>query len=142
MKHSLFLSFLIAFISTTLIAQSPVGVWKTIDDNTGEARSYVEIYERNGKFYGKIAKTLRPDADEFCEKCPGEKKNKPIIGLVIIEGLTPHRDYWRSGTILDPESGSEYSCTIWFEAAKTKELKVRGRHWTGISRTQTWYRVP
>lgn len=142
MKNSVFLSFLIAFFTTALIAQSPVGVWQTIDDNTGDARSYVEIYERGGKFHGKIIKTLRPDAAEFCDKCPGDRKNKPVVGLVIIEGLTPHRDYWRNGTILDPESGNEYGCTIWFENGNTNELKVRGRHWTGIYRTQTWHKVP
>ncbi len=142
MKHILTTLIITTFAVATMLAQqSPVGMWKTIDDNSGEARSYVEIYERSGKLYGRIAKTLRPDAAEFCDKCPGSKKNQPVIGLVIIEDLVPYRDYWRNGKILDPESGNEYTCSIWFEGNNRNELKVRGRHWTGLYRTQTWHRV-
>ena len=123
------------------LAQSPVGVWKTIDDNTGEAKSYVQIYERGGELYGKVTRLLLKPADTLCEACEGNKHNQPVVGMVIVEGLKPHEDYWRNGTILDPESGNEYRCSIWFEDGATDQLQVRGRHWTGLYRTQTWYRV-
>ncbi|WP_211220185.1 DUF2147 domain-containing protein [Hugenholtzia roseola] len=75
--------------SAPLLAQneslSPIGKWKTIDDNTGKARSIVEIYEKNGKIVGKIIKVIDPDKpNPLCEKCTGDKKNKPIEGLEII----------------------------------------------------------
>lgn len=120
---------------------SPLGIWKTIDDETGEAKSHVEIYEQNGKFYGKIVQLLLKPADTKCDKCPGDKKDQLLIGMTILENLKPYKDYWKYGKILDPNNGSEYGCSIWFEDGNTDELKVRGKHWTGLYRTQTWYRV-
>ncbi len=122
-------------------AQSPIGIWKTIDDNTGEAKSHVEIYEKGGKLYGKVVKLLRKPADTRCEKCTGDKKNQLLIGMNVIEGLSAHDGTWKGGKILDPENGNEYGCSIWFEKGQADELRVRGKHWTGLYRTQTWYRV-
>ena len=135
---SLFLS-LTAF---SLGAQSsPAGIWKTVDDKTGEAKSQIEIFQENGKYYGKIVKLLRRAPDTVCEKCPGKRKDQKLVGMLILEDLEAKDDYWKDGKILDPESGKEYGCSIWFEDGKTDELKVRGKHWTGLYRTQTWYRV-
>ncbi len=138
------LSSLLVFLSislASLFAQSPVGVWKTIDDNTGEARSHVEIYEQDGRYYGKIVELLASPEDTLCDACEGDKHNQPVLGMVIVEGLRPHRDYWKNGRILDPESGNTYGCSIWFEDGESDALQVRGKHWTGLYRTQTWYRV-
>ena len=142
---SFFLStFILLSCFATLLAQTPVGLWKTIDDGTGEAKSHIEIYQESGQLYGKIVKFLRPEAnpDEVCDQCKGEKKNQKIMGMVIVENLTSYKEYWKGGTILDPENGKEYGCSIWFDkAGNTDELSVRGKHWTGLYRTQTWYRV-
>lgn len=133
---------IVLFFSTLVFGQNgPSGIWKTIDDNSGEARSHVEIYEQGGQYFGKIVKLLQSDPDSLCEECPGEKKNQPVVGLVIIENMKPYKEYWRKGNILDPESGNEYGCSIWFEEGNKDILKVRGKHWTGLYRTQTWYRV-
>jgi len=120
---------------------SPEGLWKTVDDQTGEAKSHVKIYEKDGAYFGKIVKVLQEDADTVCKECPGDKKNQKLEGLVIIEGLKKHDDYWKNGTILDPESGNEYGLSVWYEDGKTDEIKIRGKHWTGLYRTQTWHRV-
>ena len=101
----------------------------------------MQIYAQNGKYYAKIAKLLTKPADTVCEKCPDEKKNQPLMGMVIMWDMEPYKDYWTSGRILDPEKGSDYGCTIWFENGNANELKVRGKHWSGIYRTQKWYRV-
>ncbi len=37
-------------------AQSPIGIWKNIDDEDGKEKSHIEIYEKNGKLYGKVIK--------------------------------------------------------------------------------------
>jgi uncharacterized protein (DUF2147 family) len=121
--------------------KGPSGIWKTIDDATGEPKSHVEIYESNGKFYGKVVKLLQDDAITVCSLCPGNKKNQKVMGMNVIEGLETYRDYWKGGTILDPKNGNEYACSVWFEEGNKKILKVRGKHWTGLFRTQTWYRV-
>jgi uncharacterized protein (DUF2147 family) len=131
----------IVFLSLNINAQNPIGIWKTIDDKTGEAKSHIEIYQTGNKYFGKIVKLLKSEPTKKCDKCPGTKKGKPLLGMLILENLTAHDDYWKNGTIMDPESGKEYGCSMWFEKNNDKELKVRGKHWTGIFRTQTWYRV-
>jgi len=141
MKKFVLSGLLFLGLSLYAAAQTPVGTWKTIDDNSGEARSHVEIYEQNGKLYGKIAKLLLADPSTLCDACKGDKKNKPVLGLVIIEDMKSNKDFWKGGSILDPESGKDYGCSIWFDDGNTDILKVRGKHWTGIYRTQTWYRV-
>ena len=78
------------------------------------------------------------DPATLCDECPGDKKDTPLLGLVIIENMKPYKDYWRKGKILDPEDGTLYGCEIWLDDGN---LKVRGKHWTGLFRTQTWYRV-
>ncbi len=135
--------FICLLVSFSLSAQkgSLNGSWKTIDDETGDAKSYVEIYSAGSQIQAKVTKLLLKPADTVCKNCSGNKKNKPVVGMVIVDGLKAYKDYWRGGTILDPESGNEYKVSMWFEDGKTDELKVRGKHWTGLYRTQTWYRV-
>jgi uncharacterized protein (DUF2147 family) len=137
----MFICSLLVMASAVSAQNSPVGTWKTIDDATGEAKSHIKIYEQKGKFYGKVVKILTENKDAICEECAGSRKNKPVLGMVIVEGLKPYKDYWKSGNIIDPENGSEYGCSIWFEEGKPEELKVRGIHWTGLYRTQTWHKV-
>ena len=135
--------FSITFLLFSIIAfgQSPIGKWKSIDDATQEEKSNVEIYEQNGKLFGKITKILAAASDVVCDKCSGKKKDKLVLGMVIMEDLKAMDRYWKKGKILDPENGNTYGCSIWFEDGKPDELKVRGKHWTGFYRTQTWYRV-
>ena len=127
--------------ASTIFAQSPQGIWKTIDDNTSEPKSHIEIYEENGNLYGKVIKLLSSPEDKLCDQCPGDKKMQPILGLTVIEKLKPFQDYWKGGTILDPENGKEYKCSVWIAKDNKDILKVRGKHWTGLYRTQTWHRV-
>ncbi len=122
-------------------AQSVTGKWKTIDDETGEAKSIVEIYENNGKMYGKVVEILNPaKKDAKCNNCKGADKDKPIKGLVILKGLKKDGNEYSGGDILDPNKGKLYSCTIKLDG--NDKLNVRG--YMGISllgRTQVWHRV-
>ena len=128
-------------MNSVLCAQdSPVGRYATIDDDTGEKRSIVEIYEQNGKFYGRIAEILTDNKDALCTECTGKNKDKPILGMVIIKDLVKDDGEWNSGTILDPQKGAEYRLVVWFED-NPDEIFIRGKHWTGLYRTQTWQRV-
>ncbi len=132
----------LAWLPFSLAGQASVlGVWKSIDDNTGEAKSHVEIFEKNGKVFGKIVDILSAEPDVLCDACKGQLKNKPVMGLQIIDGLELNGTRWSKGSILDPESGNTYGCSIWLEDANPDVLRVRGRHWTGLYRTQTWRRV-
>lgn len=142
MKKAIFTFLLIAVAGIfSVSAQGVVGKWKTIDDETGQAKSVVEIYEQNGKIYGKVVEILNPAKKEAkCTKCKGADKDKPIDGLIIIKGLTKDGDEYTDGDILDPNKGKLYSCTIKLDGKD--KLDVRG--YMGISllgRSQTWTRV-
>jgi uncharacterized protein (DUF2147 family) len=137
-----FLTFLLIAVAGVFSAQAQVtGKWKTVDDETGEAKSIVEIYEQNGKIYGKITEILNPaKKNAKCTACKGADKDKPYLGLVIIKGLTKDGDEYTDGDILDPVKGKLYSCTIKLDGKD--KLDVRG--YVGISmlgRSQTWSRV-
>lgn len=122
-------------------AQDVVGKWKTIDDETGEAKSIVEIYKQDGKIFGKVVEILNPSKkDVTCDKCPDEAKGKPVLGLVILKGLKKDGDEYSGGTILDPTSGKVYKSLVALEGPD--KLKVRG--YVGFSllgRSQYWQRV-
>lgn len=132
--------FLVFFAFSLQAQTSPVGLWKTIDDETGEAKSYVRITEKNGKLYGKVEKLLLKPQDTRCTACEGDKKDQLVVGMEILTDLEKDGDAWEDGEILDPNNGSVYSCYI--EMENTDKLKVRG--YIGFSllgRTQYWYRV-
>lgn len=140
MKKLLFLNLLI--FSVLAWAQSPIGVWKTIDDETGKAKSHVEIFKKSdGKLYGKVIKILTPGKENAkCTKCSGKKKNQPILGMEILWELKKDGNEWNDGEILDPNKGKEYSCYI--ELESKDKLKVRGfLGFSFIGRTQYWYKV-
>jgi uncharacterized protein (DUF2147 family) len=123
---------------------SPVGRWETIDDETGERKSIVAIWEENGRLFGRIESLFRqPDEDPnpLCDQCSGERKDQPIIGMTILWDLRKSGDEYSGGHILDPNNGRTYRCRIAVEDDGAK-LKVRG--FIGLSllgRTQYWYRV-
>lgn len=122
-------------------AQDVVGKWKTIDDDTGQAKSIVEIYKQDGKVFGKVVEILDPSKEKAtCLKCPDEDKGKPIKGLVILKNLKKDGDEYSGGTIMDPNNGKVYKSYIALDSPDI--LKVRG--YIGFSllgRTQYWHRV-
>lgn len=135
----LILSLVFAFLSN---AQSIVGKWKTIDDETGKVKSIVKLYIKNNKLYGDILK-IYPEPgdpkDPVCDKCSGSKKGKKIIGMEIISGLEKDGEEWKKDDgILDPKKGKIYDCKIWLE--DKDKLGVRG--YIGFFfRTQYWIRA-
>jgi uncharacterized protein (DUF2147 family) len=133
--------FLLLFLTTAGFSQTVIGKWKTIDDETGKAKSIVEIFEKSGKIYGKILEILEDEnRNRKCDLCTGTDKDKPILGMTIIKGLTKDEDEYNGGKITDPKNGKQYKCYITLEGKD--KLKVRG--YIGISllgRTQYWSRV-
>ncbi|WP_299112657.1 DUF2147 domain-containing protein [uncultured Winogradskyella sp.] len=121
-------------------AQSVLGKWKTIDDETGKEKSIVEIYESDGKIYGKIIELLNPSEENpKCSNCEGSKKDQSILNMVIIEGLEKGDDVYEGGTILNPENGKTYKCRLKLEDDKGK-LQVRG-YVAFFYKTQYWKRI-
>lgn len=140
--RNLVLAFVFLFAGTYVFGQSAVGTWKTIDDETGKAKSYVEITEKGGKLYGKVVKILTPGKENaVCSKCDGDLKNKPIKGMQILSGVEKDgKKKWDDGKILDPNKGKTYDVSL--ELITADKLKVRGYiGFSMLGRTQYWYRV-
>lgn len=148
MKKLLILFFSL-FISTVLMAEPlPTGIWKTIDDVTKKEKALVEIsLNADNQLEGRILKVFYEPGKEnetTCKACKGDKKDKPLVGLLILEKMTQDKNKtntWQGGTILDPKTGKVYRCQLTL-SNDNNQLKVRG--FIGISllgRTQVWERT-
>ncbi len=139
-------------VSTTLLLaslsafaqMSPVGLWKTIDDDSGKEKSLVRIKETNGVFSGAIEKLLDPTTkqDEVCDKCTDDRKDKPVLGMTILRGLKQNADdkaLFDGGTIVDPNNGKLYRTRL-KPVEDGKKLEMRG-YIGPFYRTQVWLRV-
>ena len=140
-KNLTFTLLLALVLSFSVNSQTIFGKWKTFDEDTGNEKSIVEIFEKDGKAYAKILQLLeKGKEDNLCENCSGKKKNQPIKGMEIIDGLSKDGDEWNDGKILDPKTGKEYKCYLVLEDAN--KLKVRGYlGFSLIGRTQYWTRM-
>jgi uncharacterized protein (DUF2147 family) len=139
MKWFCFVVVLINLIGASLVlaAQSPVGKWKTVDEDSGKVTSEVEIYEQSGKLFGKIVSLTAPNDKQgnpkTCIACTGMDRGKPILGLVVLRDFSSSGDRYK-GTIIDPNDGKLYTAEIWVEDGK---LMVRG--YIGFFyQTRTW----
>ena len=139
MKLSYIIS--IFFISTHFIVDGQVtGLWKTVGDADGKEKSIVEIYEQEGKYFGKVVKLLPAAKHTKCENCPGDMKGRPITGMVVLKDLKKTANGASNGKAIDPSNGKTYNCFI--ELENPDKLKLRG--YIGVptlGRTQYWYRV-
>ncbi len=142
-KSMTFFGLLFGALLNAQASESPVGVWRTIDDKTGKEKSLVRIVEANGELRATIEKLFREPHEEpnpNCDKCPGERKNKPVLGMMIMTGLKKSGSEYDGGEILDPANGKTYRVKMW-TAEGGKKLNVRG--FIGVSllgRTQVWLR--
>ena len=128
---------LISLIGTLTFAQDVMGKWKTIDDNEGVAKSVVEVYEIDGKVYGKVVEILNPEKQKVkCVDCEGVDEDRPVIGMNIIKDMEFEDEAYRNGTITNPENGKIYDCRLKLIDGK---LQVRG-YIAFFYRTQYWVR--
>ena len=143
MKHALIAIGLAAASASAFAQMTPVGLWQSADEKTGEAKSQIRIAESGGVLNGRIEKLLRKEAkqDAVCDECSDDRKGKPMIGLEIIRGAkkADGKDVWEDGKVLDPENGKNYTLRL-TPIDGGKKLEVRGSV-LGIGRTQTWTRV-
>ena len=140
----------IVFVATAVPAwaqMTPEGLWRNIDDKTGEAKAEIRIRDNGGVLSGALEKRLAKDAkpDDLCKECSDDRKDKPLLGLEIIrgakkaEGKDPAQPVWEGGKILDPENGRNYTLRM-TPIEGGKKLEVRGS-FGPFGRTQTWVRV-
>jgi uncharacterized protein (DUF2147 family) len=127
--------------SGAMAQATPVGLWRSVDDKTGEAKAEIRITDSGGVLTGRIEKTLKKDAKPTCEECKDERKGQAINGLEIIRGAkkAEAQEVWEHGKILDPENGKEYTLRL-APIEGGQKLQVRG-YIGPFYRTQTWVRV-
>ena len=128
---------------STAAEASPVGLWKTIDDESGKPKSLIRITENDGVLSGRIEKLFRaPDQDQDpkCVKCEGALKDQPIVGMTILSGLKKDGESYSGGQIVDTANGKTYKSKLTV-AEDGKKLNMRG--YIGVpmlGRTQIWLR--
>jgi len=130
-----------AIAAPALAQMNPLGLWRSVDDKTGEPKAEIRIVDNAGALSGRIEKTLRKDAKPTCTECQDDRKGQLIVGLEIIRGgkKDEGKEVWEGGKILDPENGKDYRASL-TPIDGGKKLEVRGflgPFW----RTQTWQRV-
>ena len=139
MKRNFFLVIAMFFAATTF-AQTPIlGEWITVDDNSGEHKSVVRIYQAdNGKYYGDIIE-LFGDPNAVCVECEGADHNHPIVGLTIIRDMQLVGEELKNGKVLDPDNGKLYYAKVYLKDGK---LVLRGSLDKAglLGRSQTWLR--
>lgn len=146
MKSALTLGLAIAALlagSASFAQNSPVGLWRTISDETGKQKSLVRITESNGVYSGKVEKLFREpgeDPNPVCDKCEGELKGKPALGMTILTGIKQDGNAYSGGKIVDPNNGKVYSSKLTLIDGG-KKLEMRGYIGTPmLGRTQVWLR--
>lgn len=134
--HILTLALTLAASANAFSNTQVLGQWQTLD-RFGSPESLVELYQDGEELQGKIVKLYDDEKkDAVCEACSDERENQPIAGLVFITGLEADGEEWVNGTVLDPETGSEYDCKIWLDG-DTLKLKAG---FGFISQTKEWKR--
>lgn len=85
---------------------SPVGLWKTFNDDR-QPTALVRISETGGVFSGKVEKILLGDPALRCAACPADdpRKDKPVLGMTILQGLKKDGEVYAGGTVLKVADG-------------------------------------
>lgn len=141
--NKLFVFFCFLLLALWSFGQSCTGYWITIDDATGYKKSIVELYKKEGVLYGKVVYIYKRGKDgphSKCTECSGKLYNQPIMGMLIVKQMQWDGSQWENGTILDPDNGKTYDCTMWLNASDKDKLNVRG-YIGPFFRTQEWIRT-
>ena len=142
MKTRLIALALAAASGTALAQATPLGLWKTIDDETKTEKSHVRITDAAGVLTGKVEKILEASKqDSKCDKCMDERKDKPVLGMTIVRNARAdgQNEHWEGGDILDPNNGKLYKLRL-KPLDGGKKLEVRG-YIGPFFRNQQWIRV-
>jgi uncharacterized protein (DUF2147 family) len=125
--------------------QTAVGLWEQVDEKSGKPESWFKISERNGVYQGNIVKIFfKPGEDEnwVCDKCEGDERGKPVLGLALIKNMQRNGNLYENGTIMDPRDGSVYKAKMTL-SGDGKTLEVRGfLGFSLLGRSQYWNRLP
>jgi uncharacterized protein (DUF2147 family) len=121
---------------------SPVGLWAPLNARTGKPDGLIRIFERNGLYYGRIEPSSpTDDRSARCTRCTGARRNRPIIGLVIMRHLKLENGKYVGGAILDPNTGRTYGCSLRLVDGGRKLIMHGYLGLPLFGRSQTWQRM-
>lgn len=136
--------FILIFLGVILNSQAQsenaiVGLWY----NT-EKTAQIEIMKMGSEFIGKIIwlNNSNPEGKPATDKQNSDPKlrNRPLMGLVILDGLKYVSGIWKGGDIYDPNSGKTYSCELKLKSEKV--LEVKGYlGFSFVGKTVEWTRI-
>ncbi len=132
----------LASVGAPVLAQmTPMGLWQSIDDESGKPKAEIRIREAAGVLSGVVEKSLMPSANPICDLCTDDRKGQPKLGMEIIRGAkkADGKEVWEGGNILDPENGKTYTLRMTPLEGGAK-LQIRG-YIGPFYRTQVWNRV-
>ena len=140
MRKTLVALALLTVSSTALAQTSPIGRWKTIDDETGKAMTVTEVYQaKNGTLAARIVEALDPAA-ATCTKCSGDKKGKPTVGMPVLWNLQQSGDGWGNGQGFKPSTGDSFKVKSVRLVDGGRKLEVTGCKMM-FCRSATWQRA-
>lgn len=128
--------------SGLMAAESVIGLWRGVDENTGESTMFTYIYEYNGRLYGRMVVTFDEGIMKDLVNKPGDKADLLVgdpfyAGLDIIWDMEDRGNRWKRGRICDPKEGKIYASEMWRDG---DNLIVRGKIGP-FGRNQTWQPV-
>lgn len=137
-------AFLLFALSGFLQAAEPsiVGVWSVPllkGKDKGKEGSHVEIYEKDGVYYGKIVKLTTVPANALCTTCKKDRENKPLMGMLILWNFKKEAGRYAEGRVYAVEEGKEYKCTL--TLMSPDKLQVTACLVFGICQSHYWTRV-
>ncbi|GAA3520812.1 hypothetical protein GCM10022393_38870 [Aquimarina addita] len=84
-----------------------------------EGGSIIEIYEKDHLFYGKIYKRAEKpisNLNGLDNKNPDKNlRNRPLLGMVILDNLSFIEGELSGGTIYNADSGKKYTVKVWID---------------------------
>jgi uncharacterized protein (DUF2147 family) len=141
MRQSILYFLFSVVLSASAAAQDGIkGVWKVVDNTTNDVKYHVQLFDFEGRTYGKVVKMVKMPAGSTCPLCPGDLRNQPVMNMMVVEKMQLSNGFFKNGKMLDPNTGRWYSCQMWLKEEDPDVLVVRG--FLGfIYFTQYWYRV-
>ena len=139
-------TFLIACVLLAQAAEvdlsSPAGLWEPLDSK-GHPQGRIRIFKRGDAWFGRIEPSSpADDPNGRCTACRDERRNQPIIGLVLMRNLRFADGEYTGGDILDPDTGRVYGCKFRLIEGG-RQLLMRGFYGVSLlGRSQVWRRVP
>jgi len=136
---------LVPFASTEAAAADPTGIWRKADQ--GERPGKMEVFRcGSGKRYLCVKIVWLQDPLDSRGKPLHDIRNenpslrgRPILGLPIVNGMTPVSATQWKGNIYNPEDGNTYSATL--TLVSRDQIKLKGCKAWLLCGERTWLRT-